>query len=92
MPTLEEASPAELIQELINRTNPFSFDPKTEAAHCVEVFRKNHRTLQQNLIRFISCFIKQAGEVDLEWTDARNEAAIAWCSQVGQINSHFPFI
>lgn len=62
---------------------------KEFAALLADNFRREHRTLQQGIIKVLAEFI---GEVSEFSTEQCNEEAINWCKEVKKIEAFFPFI
>lgn len=54
-----------------------------------EEMQRTHRTLQQNFIRSLAGFITRMTKMD---TDLRNEASVAWCKKVAEIECLLPLI
>jgi len=85
----EKESAKEIIEKLSRTSNNMAFNHKLFAKEMVNNFRKEHRTLQQGLIKVLAEFIAEVSTFD---TDMRNEAAINWCKEVQKIEAIFPFI
>ena len=73
-----------------NIANRMGYPTHFIVSSIVYAFIHQHRTLQQGMIRMMSAVIAKIGEVDSH--DLRNEAAIAWCREVGKIPRSFPVI
>jgi hypothetical protein len=79
----------EIIEKLSQISNNMSFNNEDFAKELANNFRKEHRTLQQGIIKVLAVFI---AEVSTFSTDLRNEAAVQWCKKVSEIEAIFPFI
>lgn len=55
-------------------------------------FRCEHNTLEQLMIGLFQKMIVAIAEDEHLPVDARNEASIAWCKKVAEIEARFPFI
>lgn len=79
----------EIIQKLSRTSNNMTFNPREFAELLATQFIREHRTLQQGMIKVIAEFISIVAE---QHTDLRNQAAIDWCKEVKKIEAVFPFI
>lgn len=81
------------VMQLSNIVNPVGRNEEELAQAVVDEFFRHHRTLQQNMIRFLSITLRKIDDVYNQglWTDLRNEHAASWVSQVVKIDNHFPF-
>lgn len=79
----------EIIEKLSRTSNNMTFDHKQFAQQLADNFRREHRTLQQGMIKVLAEFISEVAE---QHTDMRNEAAVNWCKEVKKIEANFPFI
>jgi hypothetical protein len=61
-----------------------------------EAMCRDHRTLQQRMVgMMIDCLVAYAKETDTVWngcTDARNDAAVAFCRALANSKPYLPFI
>lgn len=85
----QEQIAKEIILKLSKMSNNMTFNHKQFSKLLADNFRREHRTLQQGMIRVIADFIS---EVSKFHTDLRNEAAVNWCKEVAKIEAVFPFI
>lgn len=85
----QEECAKEIIEKLSRTSNNMTFDHKEFAAQLADSFRREHRTLQQGIIKVLAEFISEVAE---QHTDMRNEAAVQWCKEVKKIEAIFPFI
>lgn len=62
----------------------------------VEQFLREHRTLQQGMLRGIHSILAKLGSLVKEdksrYTDGRNESSMNWCIKVAEDNEYFPLI
>jgi len=79
----------EIIEQLSVVVNNMAFDYDDASKVMSNKFRCVHRTLQQSMIRLLSCFIKSISKHDM---DLRNESSINWAKEVSKIDAYFPFI
>jgi hypothetical protein len=79
----------EIIEKLSHISNNMAFNNEDFAKELANNFQKEHRTLQQGIIKVLAVFI---AEVSTFNTDLRNEATVQWCKKVSEIEAIFPFI
>lgn len=84
------------LKELEKRINNMVFN-NTELSDIVMTwFLQMHRTLQQNMIRFLAMCIKKLAQYHVEHPynrDARNESSVQWLIKVSKIDDeYFPHI
>ena len=89
----EEAAPfVQVVEDLTKSSNSMCLEEKKVAAHMADAFSRQHRTLQQSVMRVLAEFISKVGETPMEFTDLRNEGAISWARDVKNIQQSMPFI
>ena len=85
----------ELIQSFSSAVNRMGMSEEKEMAQEIaDQFVKEHRTLQQGMIRILAQAIAITDKKVKEgqaW-DARNEASMRWINKVAKIEAIFPFI
>lgn len=80
---------SEIVQRLSKSCNNTAFNHKQFAKDLADSLRREHRTLQQGVVKVLAEFIS---EVSTFQTDMRNESAVEWCKKVREIEAVFPFI
>lgn len=77
------------------RINNMGFNNKEVVEVVSKHFLQMHRTLQQNMIRFLAYTIQRLAKYHNENEnrfDARNESSVRWIKKVAEIEEYFPFI
>ena len=84
-----------IIEAFSYKVNTFSTDEKG-IKEMAERFLKEHRTLQQSMVRTIANVISAINETIKDnrytWQDGRNEQAMKWIKAVAELDIHFPLI
>jgi hypothetical protein len=79
------------VEVLSRLVNNMSFDYDEAAKVAASKFIREHRTLQQSMVRLMAAFIKAVAEAN-PGSDMRNESAIKWVKEVAEKDSYFPFV
>lgn len=85
----EKESAKEIIEKLSRTSNNMAFDQKLFAKELADNLKREHRTLQQGLIKVLA---EVFGELASSNFDMRNEAAVEWCKKFNELDRNFPFI
>lgn len=96
-PKLPDAKMFELgLTELEKRINNMCFNDNEQSDIVMKWFLQMHRTLQQNMIRFLVSCIKKIAEYHInnpDRFDARNESSVRWILKAAKIDDeYFPNI
>lgn len=83
------ATAKQAMMDLIDATNTMGADQDV-ATGMLEALQSSHRTLQQSFFRSFQLMAVEYG--DTKFTDARNDAAVAFADKIGELDHHMPFI
>ena len=80
----------ELVAELIDLTNDMNNETQKAVSNAIACgLLKQHRTLQQSFIGNFKNAMVTYGQTQ---TDPRNESAVKWAKQAGDLEVYFPYI
>lgn len=80
----------DFVKKLSNAVNSYSSDDDTMSQEIAELISREHRTLQQNMIKVLFNGLVKYG--NYTGVDGRNRCAVDACKEIGKIDSHFPLI
>ena len=80
-----------MADQLSRFVNCFANDDAEKEA--VERMVSDHRSLQQNMMRFFMKYVKaQAGQAECGCYDLRNEGTVKLCKEIMEIEHHLPLV
>jgi hypothetical protein len=79
-----------MIQQVARLINNMGFDYEKNAEIIAKALIREHRTLQQSIIRLLAGSITKYAELSSH--DPRNESAVEWAKKVSEIDNYFPHI
>jgi hypothetical protein len=87
---MKDESLQEMVQQTAKLVNNMGFDYTEGSEIIAKALIKEHRTLQQSIIRLLAGSIAKYAE--LSFHDPRNESAVEWAKKVAEIENYFPHI
>ncbi len=87
---MEDETLQKMVQQVAKLVNNMGFDYEKGSEIIAKALIKEHRTLQQNIIRLLAGSIVKYAE--LSFHDPRNEDAVKWAKKVAEIESYFSYI
>lgn len=94
-PDRSELNSKDAVEAFSDAVNTFSVNAG-DIRDAAAAFCSQHRTLQQSMVRFIDCTIKEVAKLvegrEACFSDGRNEQAIKWIKEAAKIDVPLPMI